>query len=78
MNELKSHPNERSWEYECIVKKDLKKLKITTYTNTVHLLFDGSIDSNVNMFSLEQSYVGWPLGIFLRTDVERDPYWFGG
>ena len=40
MNKLASHMNERDhedmkWGYESNIKKDLKELKVTTYTNKV-------------------------------------------
>ena len=38
MNEQKSQPNESHLE-DRMTKKDLKELKVTTYTNKVHLPF---------------------------------------
>ena len=36
MNEPRSHPNERDSE-DRLAKKGLKELKVTTYTNKMHL-----------------------------------------
>ena len=33
---------DKSWGYESIVKKDLKELKVTIFTNKIYLVFDVS------------------------------------
>ena len=55
-------------------KKDLKERKVTTYTNNVHLPFgDSSIGTpKLSVFSLEQSYVWWPLRNFPKKHVSED------
>ena len=80
MNESVSHLNERDpeymkWVHESNVKKYLKELKVTTYTNKVHLPIAGGLiirTLKLRVLNLDQFYVGWPSGNFPRMHVSED------
>ena len=75
-DELTLHQKERDSKtmqvWDCTIKKSLKDLIGTTYTNKMHLLFDSSIlgAPKLSVLDLEQYWDGWPLEKFSQEVYE--------